>query len=107
MIVLVKHMEAIQIDPSIIRNQVARVNYTGRTKVLKTQNGITHFAEVKPTCLQNLLNHVRHHPNDEVGLNALGPQVRAMREELMDLLPQTTMGWWVVVKRKEFKQKKE
>jgi hypothetical protein len=100
-------MEAIQIDPQIIRNQVARLNYTGRTKVLKTQNGITKFAEIKPTCLQNLLNHVRNHPNDEVGLKALGPQVRAMRQELIDLLPQTTMGWWVVTKRKEFNRKND
>ena len=100
-------MDTPQLDPNILRTQVARVNYTGRTKTLKTQNGITYFAEVKPTCLQNKLHHVRNHPNDEVGLKALGPQVRAMREELMDLLPQTTMGWWVVTQRKEFNRKKE
>lgn len=98
-------MEAPQIDPNIIRTQVAKLNYTGKTRVLKTQNGITHLSEIKPTCLQNLLNHVVQHPNDEVGLNALGPQVRAMREELFKLLPHTTQGWWVVTSRKEFNRK--
>ena len=89
------------IDPEIIKAQVARVNYTGRTKTVKTQNGTSYLAEVSPTCLQNLLHHVRQHPNDKCGLNALGPQVREMLPELMPLLPPVSMGWWITLKHKE------
>jgi len=52
------------------------------------------------------LNHVRQHPHDEVGLNALGPQVREMLDELLPLLPVTTMGWWVTTRHRENRRRK-
>jgi len=94
------------IDPEIIKHQVSLIRYTGQTKTVKTQDGISYLAEIKPTNLQNKLNHVRQHPPDEVGLNALGPQVREMLDELLPLLPVTTMGWWVTTRHRENRRRK-
>ena len=95
------------IDPEIIKAQVAQLNYTGRTQTLKTQSGTSYLAEVSPTCLQNLLHHVRQHPNDKCGLNALSSQVREMLPELIPLLPPVSMGWWITLNHKEYQRPKK